>query len=161
MRYLVMGLVVAIAAFLHAAYALAFSSQDAGTVVRILEQLAPERGESVYYDEEAADDWHEFDDEGDRLIPAAGLSRDAWRDVYGKTLKGLIALLPEAEIELLSVDLAEKVAAIPGLDDEQRREALASMQEAVDRLRALRAEGAEHADAVRPYAARLRDLADF
>lgn len=161
MRYLILGLAIAIAAFFHTSYALAFSSREAGTITAILEQLVPERGESVYLDEDAADDWYEFDVGESGLIADAGYSRSSWRDAYDKTLKGLIALMPETEIEAISAGLVEKVAAIAGLNDEQRREVLAAMEEVVERLLLLRQEGRSYADAVRPFEARLRDLADL
>ena len=161
MRYAVLALAIAAAVFCHASRALAFGSGDVAVAVDLLERLSPARGESVYYDEEAAADWYEFDQEESALIPTAGFSPESWRDTYDKTLKGLIALIPQAEYEAIHAGIDEKVASIPGLTDEQKREMVADWREHVARFDALRGEGAAYAETVRPFATRLRLLTDF
>lgn len=161
MRYLFIGAAIALAAFLHTSYALAFSSREAGLVVNVLDELAASRGESVYYDAEAADDWFDYDSEDGNLITAAGFTKPSWRDAYDKTLKGMIALVPRKELEEMSSGLAASVASLTQLSDAQRAEVLADMREASDDLTALAEEGRAYADAVAPYAARLRELAGF
>lgn len=161
MRWLIPIAAMVALALLHSSPALAFSSREAGLVVEVLEELAGARGESVYYDEEAADDWYEFDSEESGLIPAAGFSRPSWREAYERTLKGLIALVPEDEFEEISRGLTEKIGRIDGLSDSQRAEIVAEMKQAAERLAGVRAEGAAYAEAVKPYEQRMRDLAGF
>lgn len=161
MRYAVLALAIAAAALFHVSHALAFGSGDVAVAVDLLERLSPARGESVYYDEDAAADWYEFDQEESALIPAAGFSAESWRETYDNTLKGLIALIPQAEYEAIHAGIDEKVASIPGLTDEQKRDMIADWREHVARFDALREEGETYAQTVRPFSARLRLLTDF
>lgn len=161
MRYVMVGVCVAVATVFHVTYALALTQRDAGTVVEILEQLAPERGETVYYDDEAAADWLEFDRDGNGLIARAGFTASSWRSAYDSTLKGLIASIPEAEFDAIFANLDGNMAALPGLSDQQKTEIVAEMRTQMQKLRLLRTEGATYRDAVLPYLGRLRDLAEF
>lgn len=161
MRYMLLAITLALVAFFHTSYALAFSSREAGTITSILEKLVPESGQSVYFDEEAADEWYEFDVGESDHIAAAGLTRSGWRDAYGKTLKGFVALMPEEDVRALADGLPEKVAQISGLNDAQRAEVLATMEEGVERLLVIRQDGSAYANAVRPFEARLRRLTDL
>lgn len=160
-RYGVVALALGFAGFLHVSHALAFGSGDVAIVADILGELSPSRGEAVYYDGEAAYDWYEFDQEEDGLIPAAGFSRESWREAYDKTLKGLIALIPPAEFDAIHKGLGQRVNALQGLTPEARQEMIDEMRKLVDGLRALRVEGQAYAEQVRPFAGRLRELADF
>ncbi|MEO3386835.1 hypothetical protein [Mesorhizobium sp. CAU 1741] len=161
LRYALVALVLGLGALLHASHALAFGSGDVAIVADILEELSPSRGEAIYYDGEAADDWYEFDAEQDGLIAAAGFSRETWREAYDNTLKGLIALIPPEEFEAIHDGLGERLSSIQGLSEDEKRAMVDDMRKLVDGLRALRSEGAAHADAVQPFAARLRNLANF
>ena len=67
MKRIKFALLTALASLFLASYAVALESRQAAIVADVLERLASERGEPVYYDEEAADDWHEFDADGDGL----------------------------------------------------------------------------------------------
>lgn len=116
------ALLAAIASLFLASYAVALESRQAAIVADVLETLAAERGEPVYYDEEAADDWHEFDADGDGLIPAAGFTRESWQVAYEQTMKGLMALMPQSEFDAMFGNVEEKVAALHGLTAEQKRE---------------------------------------
>lgn len=161
MRYTLLGLAITVAAFFHITHALALDGPAVAAVTEILEELAPERGESVYYDDQAAADWLEFDEESSGLIAAAGFSPQAWRAAYDSTLKGLIALIPQDEFDAVQAGAEEKIVAVPGLTDEQKREMIADWRTHAEQLRALRAEGAAYARTVQPFEARLRTLADF
>jgi len=161
MRYLMLVIALAAAAFFHHSHALALGSGDVAVVVEVLERLVPERGEAVYYDEEAAADWYEFDQDGPQLLAAGDFTLEAWCEAYDNTLKGLIALLPEAEYGAIHAGIDEKVSAIPGLDDERRSEIIAEWHQHVARFDALRQEGRAYASVVQPFALRLRRLTDF
>lgn len=161
MRYAIVALSVGVLAFFHVSYALALGNGDVAVVVDVLEELSPARGEGIYYDEEAADDWYEFDQDESGLIPAAGFSRDAWRDTYDKTLKGLIALIPSAEFDAIHEGLKERIDALQGLGERERRELAGEMMERRAALQALRAEGEPYVEAVRPFSRRLRALGRF
>ncbi len=51
--------------------------------------------------------------------------------------------------------------ALQGLTPEAKQEMIDEMRKLVDGLRALRVEGQAYAEQVRPFAGRLRELADF
>src|SRR5690606_11582531 len=112
MNQIKLALLAAIASLFLASYAVALESREAAIVADVLETLASERGEPVYYDEEAADDWYEFDADGDGLIPAAGFTRESWQVAYEQTLKGLVALTPQSEFDAMFGNVEEKVAAL-------------------------------------------------
>ncbi len=150
-----------VAAFFHHSHALALGSGDVAVVVDVLERLVPERGEKVYYHDEAAADWYEFDQDGPQLLASADFTLEAWQDVYDKTLMGLMALLPEAEYAAIHAGIDEKVSAIPGLDEERRAEIIADWRGHVAQFDALRLEGRAYADVVQPFAQRLRRLTEF
>lgn len=160
MNQIKLALLAAIASLFLASYAVALESREAAIVADVLETLASERGEPVYYDEEAADDWYEFDADGDGLIPAAGFTRESWQVAYEQTLKGLIALTPQSEFDAMFGNVEEKVAALQGLTAEQKRELAGDFMAEAERVQAYRAEGAAFAEAVRPVAGRLRALGD-
>lgn len=160
MKRMKLALLAALASLFLASYAAALDSREAAAVTEVLEALAPDRGEPVYYDEKAADDWYAFDAEGDGLIAAAGFTRESWHTAYERTLKGLIALIPQSDFDAMHDGIEDKVAALNGLTDEQKRELVGDFKAQADRNKTYRAEGMVHADAVRPLAARLRALGD-
>jgi hypothetical protein len=138
--------------------AAALESAEAEAVVTILEALSPERGEQVYYDEEAAGDWFDFDAETDARIPAAGFSRESWRTAYDETLTGLMATIPDAEFEAMYAASETRINASPALDESQKRQLVAEWREELGKARALRASGVQFREVVRPIASRLRRL---
>lgn len=154
------ALLAALASLFLASYAVALESRQAAIVADVLETLAAERGEPVYFDDEAADDWHEFDADGYGLIPAAGFTRESWQVAYEQTMKGLMALMPQSEFDAMFGNVEEKVAALQGLTAEQKRELADDFMAEAERVKAYRAEGAPFAEAVRPVAGRLRALGD-
>lgn len=160
MKRMKLALLAALASLFLVSYAAALDGREAAAVTEVLEALAPDRGEPVYYDEEAADDWYAFDAEGDGLIPAAGFSREGWHTAYERTLKGLIALIPQSDFDAAHDGIEKRIAALHGLTDEQKRELVNDFKAQADRNKIYRAEGAAYAETVRPVAARLRALGD-
>lgn len=161
MRYGILALAVGSLAYLHVTVALALGHGDVVVVAELLEQLSPERGEAIYYDEQAADDWYEYDQENGGLIEAAGFGQDDWRDSYNKVLKGLIALIPASEFDAVHAGVKERVDALQGISDEDKRQLMDEMMERKAMMQALRSEGAAYVDAVRPFSRRLRALGRF
>jgi hypothetical protein len=161
MRYGMLALAIGSLAYFHVTVALALGNGDVAVVAELLEELSPERGESIYYDEEAADDWYEYDQENEGLIAAAGLSRGEWRDTYDKVLKGLIALIPSAEFDAIHSGLKERVDALQGLSEQEKQRLMQEMMSRQQTMKALRSEGEAYVDAVRPFSRRLRALGRF
>ncbi|MEO3997732.1 hypothetical protein [Mesorhizobium sp. CAU 1732] len=146
------------ACILVVAPAFALDRQKAEAVVAVLEELSPARGEAVYYDDEAAADWFEFDQEGDGRIVAAGFTQESWETSYEHTMKGFMATIPEIEFRSAYDGFEVKIGAIPGLTDAQKREAMTEWQAQIDRATGYRSEGALYVHAVRDLAERLRAL---
>lgn len=135
----------------------AFDIGEAETVVAILEQLADERGESVYV--QAAADWFEFDAETSGLIAAAGYDEESWTLAYDALLSGYMAAIPEAEYEAMISGPMSRLEA-SALSEEQK----ALVREEVERVVAEAREqwqvGTRHADVVRPLVPRLDVLVE-
>ena len=133
--------------------------REAQQVVAILEALHRETGRTVYFDEEAAGEWFEVDEESSRRITGAGFTSDGWKRAFDDTLTGFIAAVPEAEFDRLFDVFEEQLAALAHLSEEERQAARRVWQEQKVELRAIRAQGAAHIGAVQPYVARLKKLA--
>lgn len=138
--------------------AFALDRQKAEAVVAVLEELSPARGEAVYYDDEAAADWFEFDQESDGLIITAGFTEESWEMSYEHTMKGFMATIPEIEFLSAYDGFEVKISAIPGLTDVQKREAMTEWQAQIERAKGYRSEGTLYVHAVRDLAERLRAL---
>lgn len=161
MRYGMLALAIGSLAYFHVTVALALGESEVAVVAELLEELSPERGEAIYYDEQAADDWYEYDQENGGLIEAAGFGQDDWRDSYNKVLKGLIALIPASEFDAVHAGVKERVDALQGISDEDKQQLMDEMMERKAMMQALRSEGAAYVDAVRPFSRRLRALGRF
>ncbi|MDW6022633.1 hypothetical protein SAZ10_12795 [Mesorhizobium sp. BAC0120] len=136
----------------------ALENAEVEAVVTILEALSPERGEQVYYDEDAAGDWFDFDAETDARIPAAGFSRESWQRAYDETLKGLMATIPDAEFDAIFAGSESRINASPALDETQKRQMIEDWREELGKARALRASGSQFREVVSPFASRLQRL---
>lgn len=135
----------------------ALTKQEAIVVVKLVQALSPEFG-PLAFDETAADDWFEADAQSDRRISRAGFTQESWKVALTATVNGYVATLPEAEFRAMLVTLRRNAEKRATLDAAQRRAMLEWVDEGILRLEAMRAEGAPHADLIRPLAPRLRKL---
>jgi hypothetical protein len=144
---------------LQAAPAVALDSEEAGRVVTILEKLVTETGDNVFYDEEAAEEWFQIDDETSGLIPAAGFTRKTWKAAFDQTMTGFIASIPQAEMEQMMEEFMDRIGEVAKMTPEQKEEAMSLMRSEMGQLEAIRARGAEYQHFVSPYAPRLKKIA--
>jgi len=149
-------LVFAISLAIPAAGAL--ERREIEAVVGVLEKLTSETGNTVYYDEDAAEEWFETDEEMSELIPAAGFSRRSWKTAFDQTITGFIASVPEAEFDEMIEEFIDKVAEAGKLTPAQKREAAIALRAEMGRLDEVREQGAPYRDLVGPYGPRLRKL---
>ncbi|QYM71704.1 hypothetical protein K1X45_09030 [Pseudochrobactrum sp. Wa41.01b-1] len=152
------ALLLAAGVALQAVPAAALDSREAGQVVTILEKLVVETGSTVYYDEEAAEEWFQIDDETSGLIAAAGFTRATWKTAFDQTLTGFIASVPEAELEKLMDDFINQFGEATKMTPEQKAEAASLMGAEMGHFDGIRAKGAQYQDFVTPYAPRLRKI---
>jgi len=136
----------------------ALERREIEAVVGVLEKLTSETGNTVYYDEDAAEEWFETDEEMSELIPAAGFSRRSWKAAFDQTITGFIASVPEAEFDEMIEEFIDKVAEAGKLTPEQKREAAIALRAEMGRLDEVREQGAPYRDLVVPYGPRLRKL---
>lgn len=136
----------------------ALETREVEAVVTVLEQLASETGDTVYYDEDAAEEWFEIDEDTSRLIPAAGFSRASWKTAFDRTMTGFIATIPRAEMELMMEEFTDRLGEIAKMTPEQKEEANAMLRAEMGTFEAVRARGAPYRGTVAPYAQRLRKL---
>ncbi|MDR6759245.1 hypothetical protein J2Y48_004561 [Mycoplana sp. BE70] len=142
----------------YASPAAALDSQEAERVVTILENLVTETGGSVFYDEEAAEEWFQIDDETSRLIPAAGFTRTAWKTAFDQTMTGFIASIPQAEMEQMMEDFMDKIGEVAKMTPQQKEEAMALLRAEKRNFDGIRARGAEYREFVSSYIPRLRNI---
>ncbi|MFC3209247.1 hypothetical protein [Aquamicrobium soli] len=138
--------------------AAALDAREAGAVVTILEKLSAETGKTVFYDEEAAQEWFEIDDESSQLIPAAGFSDDTWKAAFDHTMMGFIASIPQAELEQMMEEFADKLGELGKMTPQQKQAAREMLRAEMGNFDAIREQGARYRSAVAPHAARLRLL---
>jgi len=130
------------------------TADEAEKVSILLVELSAELGDFAY-DEEEADRIFDEDEAMNGRIAAAGFTRDSWRTALDATFRGYLATIPNDRFsERLSVPM-ERLDSTLTLSDEQKAEIRASMEEKITEIQLLRAEGADHAEAVRPHAAAL------
>lgn len=137
----------------------ALDARDVQAIVTVLEKLASETGDTVYYDDEAAEEWFDIDDESSQLIPAAGFTRASWKEAFDQTMTGFIATIPNAEFEQMMEDFIDKIAEMARMTPEQKQEATDALRAERGHFDAIRERGAKYKDAVIPYAQRLRKIA--
>lgn len=135
----------------------ALTADEAGEVVRLLGELEPQLGRLAYYDE-AADQWFDDDAELEGRIAAAGFSRESWREALDATFRGYLATIPEAEVEARFAELEAKLEASSSLSSAQKDEMRSFVAAKIAETRALRQEGGQYLDIVRPYADELNAL---
>ncbi|PJR92489.1 hypothetical protein CN878_23690 [Ochrobactrum sp. 695/2009] len=138
--------------------AAALDDREAGQVVTILEKLVVESGSTVYYDEEAAEEWFQIDEGTTGLIAAAGFTRTTWKTAFDQTMTGFIASIPEAELEKLMDDFINQFGEATKMTPEQKAEAASLMGAEMGHFDGIRAKGAQYQDFVGPYAPRLRKI---
>jgi hypothetical protein len=156
LRLRTLTVAVAFSAILKAASAMALTEKEAATVVHLLESLQEEFGDFAY-DAQIADEWFEQDADNLRMIEAAGFTAETWRRALDETYRGFLANIPEAEIRKSFVD-ARRRAEQSRLTQEQKQAALRMADEQEREVLKLRAEGKQHAHAVRFVTERLRAL---
>lgn len=152
------ALILAASVTLHALPAAALDAREAGQVVTILEKLVAETGSTVYYDEEAAEEWFQIDDETTGLIAAAGFTRASWKTAFDQTMTGFIASIPEAELKKLMEDFINQFGEATKMTPEQRAEAARLMDADMGKFDGIRAKGAKYKAYVTPYSPRLRKI---
>lgn len=138
-------------------WALALTAAEAAKVADVIAALQPAFG-TFSYDEEISRDWFERDAEEDRLIQKAGFTAESWETAVGETFRGLVALMPQSEIDALRAKIDSSMAGFSQSSEEQRAELKQEFEAQFARMLTLRAEGAAFADAVRPVEQRLNAL---
>jgi acylphosphatase len=140
--------------------AAALEPGQAEAVVGLLERLAPERAETVYYDEEAAIEWFDYDAETEGLIAAAGFTRQTWKMAFDETLKGYIATIPDAEVDAMFGGFEAHVSQLTNISDEDKQSLIHDWRLEMQGFNDLRVEGQQYASVVQPFAARLKVLGE-
>lgn len=133
--------------------ALALDASQASTVVGLMEQVAEQSGESVYYG--GGDTFFDLDYDG--LIAAAGFDRDRWVVIYDEVVTGYMATIPQGEFDAIFSGVLETLEA-SDLSDEQKQSLRVDWEQEIGMAQQARKDGAEHAEAVRPLADRLHAL---
>lgn len=150
--------VAAFACGLAATAAHALEARQVEVVVTVLEQLASETGNTVFYDEDAAEEWFEADDESSRLIPAAGFTRSTWKEAFDQTMTGFLASIPQAELERMMEDFMNEIGEVGRMTPQQKQEATDALRAEMGRFETIRERGAQHRGVVAPYGPRLRRI---
>lgn len=143
---------------LAATPAAALDAREVEAVVAILERLSSETEKTVFYDEEAAQEWFEIDDEASQIIPAAGFTDASWKEAFDGTMTGFIASIPEAELEAMMEEFVNGIAEAAKMTPQQKEEARKMLHAELGRFEEIRALGAQYRGVVAPYAPRLRKL---
>lgn len=138
--------------------AAALETREAEAVVTILERLSAETGKTVFYDEEAAQEWFEIDDESSQRIPAAGFTQDSWKEAFDQTMMGFIASIPQAELEQMMEEFADKIGELGKMTAEQKQAATEMLRAQMGNFDTIREQGARYRGAVTPYTERLKLL---
>lgn len=149
-------LLAVILALTFGSSASAFGTTDAEKVVVVLEQLGADLGDLAYDDESAAA-WFEEDGYGVGRIPTAGFTEQSWQEQADRTMKGYFATLTQADLDAVFARF-EAVETRTDIPEDQKaaiREIFADGKAMIARWQA---EGAADAEAVRPYAPRIRAL---
>ncbi|WP_244466849.1 hypothetical protein [Devosia geojensis] len=148
---------LAVGIAMQPAGALALTLKEATTVVDLIEALEPQLGDFAY-DDEIAEYWFEEDSYGEGWIAKAGFTAETWNRALGETMRGFMALMPDAEVEATFAGLKQGIEALPQLTEAQKAEALAAIDEEIASFLARRAEGEPFAPIVKPLEDRLRRL---
>lgn len=138
--------------------AAALGAREVEKVVSILERLSTETGKTVFYDEDAAQEWFEIDDESSQLIPAAGFSNTLWKEAFDRTMMGFIATISPAEMEKMMEEFADAIGEVAKMTPQQKQEALNALRAETGKFDAVRKRGAPYRDIVKPFDQRLRNI---
>lgn len=152
------ALILAASVTLHSLPAAALDVREAGQVVMILEMLVAETGSTVFYDDEAADDWFQTDEGSSGLIPAAGFTRASWKTAFDQTMTGFIASIPQSELEQLMEGFINQFGEVTKMTPEQKAETARLMGAEMGKFDSIRAKGSKYKTYVTPYAPRLRKI---
>lgn len=152
------AIAAAIVLGLSANNAAALEKREAEAVVTILERLSSETRKTVFYDEDAAQEWFEIDDESSQLIPAAGFSGTSWKAAFDQTMTGFIASIPQAELEEMMEEFADKLGELGKMTPEQKTAATEMLRAQMGNFEAIREKGAPYRNVVAPYSERLKRL---
>lgn len=132
----------------------AFSAGDADKTTALLVELSAEMGEFAYDEGEAERIFDE--DEGLKgRIRAAGYSREQWKASVDAAFRGFLATIPQDVLDARIKTIFERLEGMASLTSEQKEEIRAITGEKIDEIYLLRAEGAKHADLIRPFAKRM------
>jgi hypothetical protein len=151
------GALALVFALMQSPQALALTAHDASAVVGLIEALQPEFGQFAY-DQEIAADWYGRDAADKGLIAAAGFTAESWEVALGETMRGFLATMTVAELDAIFAKLRDAISGMAELTDAQKTETIAAIDEQVEGLMALRAEGGPFTETVRPLAPKLRAL---
>jgi hypothetical protein len=135
------------------------TADEAGTVTALLAKLSFELGDFAYDDEEA-DRIFDEDEASTGRIKAAGFDREEWKEAVDAVFRGYLATIPN---DVFSARLTEGLQGFEStsqLSEEQKAEVLPLIEEKIAEIQLLRAEGAEYAKAVAPYAAQVEAAFD-
>ena len=156
MRSLSVGVLLSgLSLLLATSPAISLQYREAEAVVSIVEALAADMGEGMSAD--AADIFYDYDSYGAGLIPAAGFSRDSWKQAYDAVSSGYMATIPQEEFDAIFEEPLARLDAA-GLPDDQKAMMRAHVEDLVAEAQAVRVSGLAHADVVRPLADRLSVL---
>ena len=92
------------------------------------------------------------------MITTAGFTAESWKAAVGETMRGFLAVVSEAELHGVFGELKTGIRRLSQLNDVQKEEAIASLDEEFDKMLAMRAEGEPFVDVVRPLEGRLREV---
>ena len=146
---------LALAALL-AAWAGPAAALDMGMVDRVvtlMETIAEESGEDIYYG--AGDVFYELDFNGH--IAAAGFSSTDWAAAFDEVVTGYMATIPQDEFDAMFREVVAMLEAST-LSDEQKAELRQDMVLHIAEAQRARESGMPHAEAVLPFAERLHPL---
>ena len=132
---------------------LALDAREAQAVIAIMERLAEETGDGMYYD--AAADFYAFDAENEGLIAQAGFSAESWQRAYEAVASGYIAAIPESSFAAAFEEPLARLEASTSLSAEQKAAIRADFEEQMVQLRAVRMAGQPHVGVVSPFMAQL------
>lgn len=142
---------------LAATPAVALTTEEATRVADIISALQPSLG-LFAYDEEIADAWFEADAAGEGVIAAAGFDAQSWNVAVDETFRGLMALMPQQQVDDLRALLDLGKNNLGDISEAQKAQLVADLEAEFAAFLALRAEGAAFADAVRPIQYRLNGI---
>lgn len=137
--------------------AAALTTEDATKVADIIAALQPSLG-LFAYDEEIAAAWFEADAEGEGVIAAAGFDAQSWSVAVDETFRGLMALMPQQQVDDLRALLELGKNNLGDMSEAQKAQLIADLEAEFAAFLALRAEGVAFADAVRPIQHRLNGI---